>query len=500
MIEAEIIDLLREAFGLKGLDGVEPPFASATTFDLTDEELLGLARIIQAVNFGPSEVVFREGESGDALYVIRSGQVKVLKSVEGGQGQHTLGILSAPAILGEMALLDRSPRSATIQVTEDAPASLLRISQEDFEALFREQKSVALKVTYRLAQLLSHRLRVSNVERLRLERDRLQEEVRELRREVGQRYAFEDIVGTSPAMRQVFDLMTKVLPSSITVLIQGETGTGKELIARALHYNGPRKDKPFLAVNCATLHKELLESELFGHEKGAFTGAEQRHIGRFERAHGGTLLLDEIGDMHPTIQAKVLRVLQERCFERLGGRETIRVDVRMIAATNRDLLAADAEIPFRRDLYYRIGVLILQVPPLRERAEDILPLAQHFLDRLRPPGSPIRGFHRESLRALQRHPWPGNVRELENVVQRAVLVADGPLIMPQDLLMEEPQPEAGAGPLTGDLNLDRREQEAIQEALNRSHGVQVASARMLGITRRVLHYKLRKYGITPDGT
>jgi two-component system, NtrC family, response regulator HydG len=498
MIEDQIIDLLREAFALKGLEGVEPPFASPRTFDLTDGELLGLARIIEKVQFRPAEVVFREGDPGNALYVIESGRVQVIKSAEGGPGPRTLMVLAAPAILGEMALLDRSPRSATIQVTEDGPASLLRISQEEFEALFREQKSAALKVTYRLAQLLSHRLRASNVERLRLERDRLQEEVRELRREVGQRYGFQEIVGTSPAMRQVFDLMVKVLPSSITVLIQGETGTGKELIARALHYNGPRKDKPFLAVNCATLHRELLESELFGHEKGAFTGADQRHIGRFERAHGGTLLLDEIGDMHPTIQAKVLRILQERSFERLGGTETIRVDVRVIAATNRDLLSTDSEIPFRRDLYYRIGVLVIQIPPLRERTEDIVALAEYFLDRCRPPGSPIRGFHRDSLRALQRHPWLGNVRELENVVQRAALLSDGPLIAPVDLLLEEPEQDAGTFRLSGDLNLERLEQEAIHEALHRSRGVQVEAARLLGITRRVLHYKLRKFGITPE--
>lgn len=499
MIEAQIIDLLREAFSIKETEGVMPPFASPKTFDLTDEELLGLARIIQAVDYGPSEVVFHEEEPGDALYVIQHGRVRVIKRLDAEPGQRTLMVLSSPAILGEMALLDRSPRSATIQVTDDGPASLLRISQKDFDALFRDQKSAALKVTYRLAQLLSYRLRVSNVERLRLQHDRLREEVRKLRQEVSQIYGFEEVVGTSPAMRQVFDLMEKVLHSSITVLIQGETGTGKELIAMALHYNGPRRDKPFLAVNCATLHKELLESELFGHEKGAFTGADQRRIGRFEQAHGGTLFLDEIGDMHPTIQAKVLRVLQERSFERLGGSETIRVDVRLIAATNRDLLDPEAEILFRKDLYYRIGVLTIQLPPMRERKEDIIPLAKHFLERFRPPDSPVKGFHRETLRILERHSWLGNVREIQNVVQRAVLIAEGPMIMPQDLLLEDPLQPAGPLPSVGDINLERLEREAIQEALRRSHGVQVEASRILGVTRRVLHYKLKKYGITSDG-
>jgi len=320
----------------------------------------------------------------------------------------------------------------------------------------------------------------------------------QMRGEVNAHCRFEGMVGRSPAMRQVFDLMEKVLPSSITVLIQGETGTGKELIARALHDNGPRKDKPFLAVNCATLHKELLESELFGHEKGAFTGAEQRHIGRFERSHGGTIFLDEIGDMHPNIQAKVLRVLQERCFERLGGNETIHVDVRVIAATNRDLLAPGAELEFRRDLYFRIGVFPIQVPPLRERTEDIAPLAQHFLERFRPQGNPIQGFHREAIRAMETHAWQGNVRELENVVQRAVLIASGPLILAEELLLEEFSQEGEGVCLGGDLNLERLEQEAIQEALRRAHGRQVEAARLLGVTRRVLHYKLKKFGISPD--
>jgi transcriptional regulator with GAF, ATPase, and Fis domain len=251
-------------------------------------------------------------------------------------------------------------------------------------------------------------------------------------------------------------------------------------------------------VNCATLHRALLESELFGHEKGAFTGAEQRHLGRFERSHGGSIFLDEIGDMHPNIQAKVLRVLQERCFERLGGNETIHVDVRVIAATNRDLLAPEAEVPFRRDLYFRIGVLPIQLPPLRERAEDVAPLAQHFLERFRPQGSPIRGFHREAIRAMEKHPWHGNVRELENVVQRAVLIASGPLILPEELLLEEFSREAEGFSLGGDLNLERLERAAIQEALSRAHGRQVEAARILGVTRRVLHYKLKKFGIFPD--
>jgi DNA-binding NtrC family response regulator len=496
---ARTVDVLREAFASEA--GEPHPSTSAAhagSLDLTDPELAELAHIARSVRFEPGGVVLREGEPGDDLYIIQQGKVRVSKRLESENGQSTLMLLSSPAILGEMALLDGAPRSATIQVTEDGPATFLCISRHDFEALFEDHQSAALKLTYRIAQQLSRRLRMSNVERLRLEHDRLQEEVRKLRREVGKKYTFKEIVATSPSMRRVFELMEKVVHSSITALIQGETGTGKELIARALHYNSPRNDKPFLAVNCATLHKELLESELFGHEKGAFTGADQRHIGRFEQANGGTLFLDEIGDMDPAIQAKVLRVLQERSFERLGGTQTIHVDVRLIAATNRDLLASDAECQFRRDLYYRIGVLTIQLPPLRERREDIIPLSQHFLRSLGTPNVTVRGFHRETLKVLQRHAWPGNVRELQNVVQRAMLIAEGPLIMPEDLLLEEPANTDQEFPLAGDLDLDRLEQEAIREALRRSHGVQVEAARLLGITRRVLHYKLRKHALTPD--
>jgi transcriptional regulator with GAF, ATPase, and Fis domain len=498
MIEAQIIDLLRKAFSLQGAPGEREDTGSRHPLDLSEEELASLASIIESIKYGPSQVIFREGEMGDALYVIQSGRLLVLKESEQTGEQHLLLELEAPSIFGEMALLDNSPRSATVQVSPEGSAHLLRISMQNFQRFLKTNPQAALKVTYCLAQLLSHRLRASNVERLRLEREKLKEEVQRLRQQIHQRYRFEEIIGVSPAMRRVFDLMEKVLPSSITVLIQGETGTGKELIARALHYNGPRRQKPFMAVNCATLHKELLESELFGHEKGAFTGADHRRIGRLELANGGTLFLDEIGDMHPSIQAKLLRVLQERCFERLGGNQTIYVDVRLIAATNRDLLDPSLEIPFRKDLYYRIGVMTIQVPPLRERPEDIPLLAQHFLERYRPKESPLQGFHRDTLRLLQRHPWPGNVRELENVIHRATLIAEGPLIMPQDLLLEEPPPPKEAVHALGDLNLERLEQEAIKEALLRAQGIQTEAAKLLGITRRVLNYKLKKHGITPD--
>jgi two-component system response regulator HydG len=467
-------------------------------FALTPEEIARLEEIAKPISYSAGTIVFQEGDPGDALYFLVGGRVQVLKRWKPDAAEHLLMELEPPSIIGEMALLEGVSRSATIKVCPEGPAHLLRISREDFEKLMSSSSPLAAKLAWGLARLLSQRLRLSNVERLRIERDRLEEEVQELRQQVHQRYGLGGMVGVSPSMRRVFDLVKKILPSSITVLIQGETGTGKELVARALHYNGPRKDRPFMAVNCATLHKELLESELFGHEKGAFTGADHRHIGRLERAHRGTIFLDEIGDMHPSIQAKVLRVLQEKCFERLGGTETIKVDVRVIAATNRDLLSPDSEVPFRRDLYYRLSVITIQIPPLRERKEDIPLLAEHFLERYKQPRSPIKGFHREAMKALQAHPWPGNVRELENVIQRATLIAEGPLVGPEDLLLEEPRPQETFSWGGGELNLETLEREAIKEALRRTHGVQVEAARLLGITRRVLHYKLRKHGLTPE--
>lgn len=490
MKEEDFWELLKDVFS-QGEGGLQ-------FLTLTQEELTKLRDIAKPISCAGGATIFREGDPGDALYFLVKGKLQVLKRWESDVREHLLMELEPPSIIGEMALLEGVPRSATIRVCQEGPAHLLRISGQDFEKLMSSSSPLAAKLAFGLARLLSQRLRLSNVERLRIERDRLKEEVQELRQQVHKRYGLEGMVGVSPPMRKVFDLIKKVIPSSITVLIQGETGTGKELVARALHYNGPRRERPFMAVNCATLHKELLESELFGHEKGAFTGADHRHIGRLERAHRGTIFLDEIGDMHPSIQAKVLRVLQEKSFERLGGNETIKVDVRVIAATNRDLLSPDSEVPFRKDLYYRLSVIVIQIPPLRERKEDIPLLAEHFLERYRQPGSPIKGFHREALKALQAHPWPGNVRELENVIQRAILIAEGPLIGPEDLLLEEPRPHETFPLSQGELNLEVLEREAIKEALRRTQGVQVEASKLLGITRRVLHYKIRKHGIIPE--
>jgi DNA-binding NtrC family response regulator len=314
---------------------------------------------------------------------------------------------------------------------------------------------------------------------------------------------FENIVGESPQMKDVFRTIEKVARSNATVLVLGETGVGKELVAEALHRNSSRSDRPFVKMNCAALHESLLESELFGHERGAFTGADRQRTGRFELANEGTLFLDEIGNMTASTQAKVLRVLQEREFERLGGSRTVKVDVRLVAATNKNLEEAIQRGEFREDLYYRLNVVNVHVPPLRERKEDIVPLASHFIDRFaRELKKDVRGLEPAAVRALKRHTWPGNIRELENTVERAVLMAEGRFLQEDDLNL------GGAGraasdnvaslnlrlPPTG-IALDELERQAILEALRISNWVQKDAAKFLGISSRVMNYKVAKYEI-----
>src|SRR5919107_881691 len=277
-----------------------------------------------------------------------------------------------------------------------------------------------------------------------LEHRRLRNEIDYLRHTQSDIYDFDRIIGASGALQRVLDVVRKVARSNATVLIRGETGTGKELIAGAIHHNSPRSGRNFVKVNCAALQENLLESELFGHEKGAFTSADKQRIGRFEQADGGTLFLDEIGDMSPSTQAKILRVLQEHEFERLGGTRTLRVDVRLIAATNRDLPGMVAAGQFREDLYYRLNVVSIEMPPLRERKDDIVPLAQTFIRKFAGElKKKIDGLEPDAQKLLMRYNWPGNIRELENTIERAMLLADGALIRAEDLRLREiPMPGA----------------------------------------------------------
>jgi two-component system response regulator AtoC len=332
---------------------------------------------------------------------------------------------------------------------------------------------------------------------------RMQHQIDYLRHAQGDIYDFDRIIGSSGALEKVLGIVRKVAKSNTTVLVRGETGTGKELIAGAIHHNSHRASRNFIKVNCAALQENLLESELFGHEKGAFTGADKQRIGRFEQADGGTLFLDEIGDMSANTQAKVLRVLQEQEFERLGGTRTIKVDVRLIAATNRDLPTMVAAGTFREDLYYRLNVMPIDMPPLRERKEDIQALAGFFIRRFSGElKKKVEGLEPEALKLLMRYNWPGNIRELENAIERAMLLADGHHIAVDDLRLGD-QASAGAPreaasivkiPPTG-IPLEEIERLALVEALKMSNWVQKDAAELLAISPRVMNYKIKTLGI-----
>ncbi|SHI23962.1 sigma-54-dependent transcriptional regulator [Desulfosporosinus lacus] len=309
------------------------------------------------------------------------------------------------------------------------------------------------------------------------------------------------LVGNSEAMKAVKHLVERVALTPATVLIEGESGTGKELVAHAIHTLSPRVNGPFIRVNCAALTETLLESELFGHEKGAFTGAHARKTGRFELADGGTLFLDEIGELSFNVQAKLLRVLQERTFERVGGEKTIKVDVRIITATNRNLLKEAQEGRFREDLYYRLSVFPISIPPLRERREDIPYLADHFLKKLRSYGQ-TKTLNSEVLTQLMEYDWPGNVRELENVVERMVIISQGAVIEADGLTVfstpskEEKCPEAFVLPPEG-VSLEELEKSFLQQAMEQTGGNQSQAAKRLGLSRHAFLYRLEKYGIDP---
>jgi len=332
-----------------------------------------------------------------------------------------------------------------------------------------------------------------------LERQRLLAENLYLHEELEGRYAFTGIVGRSPTMQRVFDVASSVAGSTANVLITGESGTGKELIARSIHFNSPRKDKPFIVLNCAALSEGVMESELFGHERGAFTGAMATKKGRFELAHEGTLFIDEVGEMSLNAQVKLLRVIQEHEFERVGGTKTIRSDVRIVAATNKALEAEVKKGTFREDLYYRLNVVNIPLPALRERREDIEPLARHFLHKyVLETGRRIEDISPRALSCLLAYEWPGNVRELQNAMERAVVLAKGETLTPRDF----PQGVQGPGQICLDLPerggslteiLEDLEMQLILQTLSRENGSQTRAAAALGIKRTTLRYKMEKY-------
>jgi len=328
------------------------------------------------------------------------------------------------------------------------------------------------------------------------EKIKLENEVKVLRSEVRKFSGFENIIGQSKSMQKVYEIMNKVLDNDSTVLIIGESGTGKELVARAIHYNGIRKEHSFIAVDCAAIPESLIESELFGHEKGAFTGALQRKIGKFELANKGTLFLDEIGNLKPDIQAKLLRVLQEREFNRVGGNEKIKVDVRIISATNADLESLMKEGKFREDLYYRLNVVPIYLPPLRERKDDIPLLTKFFLEKFNREYNKNTSIAPSVIDYFLKYNWPGNVRELENVIRRLVVMTNSNLIDVNDL------PENITGRISieekisiGNLTIEEMEKRLIIETLKNNKFNISKTAKILGITRKTLHNKMSKYNI-----
>jgi Nif-specific regulatory protein len=411
-----------------------------------------------------------------------------------------------PNLEGDSGLLRRPPARRGRKASESSsicvpillhrrPIGTLAVvfqyrTERDFERL--------LKFLRVVASMVSQAVRIHRL--LDAERHKLVSENAQLRQELQQRFHFSNLIGASGPMRQLYEEVARVASTNTTVLIRGESGTGKELIAQAIHLHSPRATQAFVKVNCAALPETLVESELFGHERGAFTGAQQREQGRFELANGGTIFLDEIGELSPGTQVKLLRVLQEREFERVGGTESVRVDVRVIAATNRDLEKALAESHFREDLYYRLNVFPIFIPPLRARKADVLPLADHFVEKYaREHGKRIRRISTSAIDLLSSYHWPGNVRELENTIERAVLLADGEVIQGYHLPPTLQTADATGTLVSASLEsaVETFERSLIEDALKSTQGNRSRAARLLNSTDRVISYKIKKYGIDP---
>ena len=437
-----------------------------------------------------SIMLYREGYAVDAA----ADGVQAVERLKEYSYDLVISDIKMPRMTGLQLLsyiMERTPETVVIMITA------FSTTEEAVEAM----KQGAYDYITKPFKNEEIRLIVKNA----LERKELREENTELKRELGRRYSFGSLIGKSKPMQEVYDLIQKVAASRVNVLLTGESGTGKELVAHAIHYNSERKDKPFVPINCGAIPENLLESELFGHEKGSFTGAIQQKAGLFEIAHGGTLFLDEIGELPAMMQVKLLRFLQEREFRRVGGTRNIQVDVRLIAATNKDLETEVAAGDFREDLFYRLNVIRVVLPPLRERREDIPLLLEHFYRKL--TGKEKVEVSEKAMRRMLDYNWPGNIRELENAIERC-LVLGAEQEITEDCL---PAPLRGAGgptasvveeiPETGldlDAYLGDIEKGILLKALERTGGVRKKAAELLGITFRSIRYRLAKFGISPD--
>jgi Nif-specific regulatory protein len=482
-----------------------------TSLDLREIVSPVLEALAAHMNMNYGTLTLLNRKTGDILIEAAHG----LSPQQARRGRYKLGegVTGQVILTGEPAVIPRKSESPLLldktRRGKDADTSFIcvpiKVGQEVVGALSVDQTfapDANLQEDARLlsiiASLIAQAVKLRRI--AQEERDRLAEENERLKQELRERFRPSNIVGNSHEMQQVYDQIAQVSKSNATVLILGETGTGKELVAHAIHYNSDRADKPFVKAHCAALPENLIESELFGHVKGAFTGAIADRKGRFEMAHGGTLFLDEIGDVPPAIQIKLLRVLQEREFERVGDTRTLKVNVRMLAATNRNLQEMVAQGKFREDLYYRLNVFPIYVPALRTRKTDVVLLADFFLEKYaKEQGKRVRRLSSAVIDMLMSYHWPGNVRELENCLERAVLVAEGDVIHPYHLPPTLQTAEASGTAVTGSLKerVDAFERDLIVDALKSTRGNMAAAARNLETTQRIFGYKVHQYAIEP---
>jgi transcriptional regulator with PAS, ATPase and Fis domain len=447
--------------------------------------------------YDSGDEIIEEHAPGNDLYVILSGKVQISKTIDpvGKQPLHEFGVGD---FFGEMALLDDMPRSAEVAALE--ACELLRIPRDLFDFLVHHSTEVSANILSAVTQ----RLRQANdtlIGWLEAQNRRLQEENERLNDEISRTYPRNPTSGNEE-MQELLNMAKKAAASPITVLLLGESGTGKEVLARAVHNWSDRAKKPFIAINCAAIPSQLLESELFGHERGAFTGATQQKKGKFELADGGTAFLDEIGDMAEETQAKVLRFLQEQEFERVGGTKALKVDVRVIAATNRNLEKDIEEGAFREDLYYRLNVVAFNLLPLRNRMEDLEGLMDYFLARFtRDLKKPINGFADDVRIAFMKYPWPGNIRELSNVIERAVALSDNDIVTRADLPPAVAKPDPAAVRLgqprlqTYQEAVENSKKEVIVAALEATNGNQSRASELLGLERTYLSRLMKQFGL-----
>ena len=441
-------------------------------------------------------VVDDEKNTRDGLARALKGSYNVVLADQGETALQALDAHKVDIVLSDVRMpgMDGLTLLKRILVRDPQPLCILLTAYGSVETAVEAMKNGAYDFLTKPVNLDHLDLLVKRALRSR----EIEVENRELHQQLDSKYGLENMVGNSPAMHEVFETIKQVAPSRATVLIQGESGTGKELVARALHHLSPRDQNPFIPVHCAALSEALLPSELFGHEKGAFTNAIEQRKGRFELADHGSLFLDEVGEVDPATQVKILRVLEERNFERVGGSQTVEVDVRLITATNKDLRQMVDEGAFREDLYFRLNVVLIQLPPLRDRTGDIPTLAHHFVESLAAENSKeLDGITTEAIEALSAHDWPGNVRELRNVIERMVVLCRGTRLTLRDVPAEL---KAGTGrglanPLVSGVSLEEAEKQMILAALKSNKNNRTRAAEQLGISRRTLHRKLNEYGL-----